>query len=213
MISKIKPDTEDFETYDFDLKELCKICGIETHGQNYQNFKNSIESLASKVFWIETEDTERTCHWIEKAIIHKNDTRVSIRFDKDLKPYLLQLRNNFTIYQLENILLMKSKYSIRLYELLKSYLYYGEYIADLETLKKQLQSAGYKRFNNFRLYVLEVATKEINQFTDLKVSYEPIREGRSVSYIRFYIKSKECIDYTKTMINRSIVLNGGDMGE
>lgn len=191
LVSKIKPEEVELKTHIISVKELCDICGIELNGKNYLNFKNSIKSLSDKSFWIDTEDSTTLIRWIEKAKIHKFNDTIEIGLNEELKPYLLLLKENFTRYELTNILTMKSKYSIRLYELLKSYSHlHSEIQYSIEELKSILHTAKYSDYKNFRVNVLDIATSEINEVSDIFISYEPIRERRKIVSIKFTIENK-----------------------
>ena len=113
-------------------------------------------------------------------------------------PYLLELTKEnqyYTHYQLKYILPMKSQYAIRLYELLKSYQRNNyEWFFDIEQLKKQLNCESYKDFKDFRRRVLEPAVAEINEFTDIKIAWEPMKEGRKVVRVVFYMVGKNKTD-------------------
>lgn len=201
-ISKIKPTDKDFELYQFDLKELCEVCGIEYNGKNYQNFKETIQRLADKSFWLNLENKEILCRWVSKVIIVPQTTTVYFRFDDTLKPYLLQLKNNFTSFEVRYALDLESNYSIRFYELLKSYAFTGEYIITIAELMEKLE-VSYNRMNNFRQRVLDVAIDEINEKTDLIVSYEFIRQNRRIHSIKFLIDKKTHIrEYVEEVLEQ-----------
>ena len=53
---------------------------------------------------------------------------------------------------------------------------------------------SYKEFAPFRQKVLEVAEREINELTDINISYETIKKGTKVVKINFSIKLKSPID-------------------
>ena len=188
-ISMIKPEDTELQEYQFDLRELCRDCGITYNGNNYNHFKEAITTLASQVFWITKESGEQTlCHWITKARIDKNNTTVSIRLDEDLKPYLLELRNNYTLLD-KSILKMKSAHSQRLYEILHSYRHLGAFNTTVSRLKELLFVADkYPEYKELKRNLLEKAIKEINALGELYIEYEEIRENRAVSEIIFYIK-------------------------
>ena len=105
-----------------------------------------------------------------------------------MKPYLLQLHERFTQFELMYTLAMKSQYSIRLYEILKSYEYKHNIILTIDELKKQLFATKYTRYPDFKRYVLEKALKEIDDLSDLNVSYKIIKEGRTFTKIQFSIQ-------------------------
>lgn len=99
---------------------------------------------------------------------------------------------------------MKSQYSIRLYELLKSY--YGiksgqgqtdnkkvSWTINLDELKKKLMVDTIKSYSNyaeFKRKILEVAQKEINELTDISIYFEPITKGRKTEKVKFTIIMK-----------------------
>ena len=85
---------------------------------------------------------------------------------------------------------MRSAYSIRLYELLRSYAGLHSKTFDIDDLKAQL-FAPYTNFKDFRRKVLEVATKEINEYTDIEITWEPIAKGRKVVKVEFTIKKMD----------------------
>ena len=129
LVSQINPEDEDFKTYEFSIRDFCQICGIDAdQGNNYKDLKNAIlDIMKHPVGWVELEDgLETVLLWIEKPIINHNDGTIQLKLDKDMKPFLLNLKSNFTSYELFNILHFRSKYSIRFYELVRSYQYHNE---------------------------------------------------------------------------------------
>ena len=84
---------------------------------------------------------------------------------------------------------MESKYSIRLYELLKSYEAIGDWWFTVEDFQKKLDSS-YTLFADLRRKVIDVSVKEINLYSDLDVSWQPVKEGRKVTKIQFHISHK-----------------------
>ena len=196
MISKIKPDEEDFSTLDFSISEFCKVCGMDsTSGKNYKDIKDKVKALSDKSAWVTLENgTETLIRWINKAWINKKSGTIKLRLDDDMKPYLLQLQNFFTQYELLYILAMKSQYSIRLYELLKSYEYQRKKIIfEIDELKRILSAENYERFPDFKRKVLDIALREMNDLSDLIVTYEIIKEGRRYAKLEFSIRLKKDI--------------------
>ena len=203
LISQITPIDEDFKLYEFSIVEFCKVCGIDyDSGKNYADLKAAIKEIADKSVWIRLANGKQTLvRWIEKPYIDDNSGIVQIKLDADMKPYLLQLKENFTQYELLWTLNFKSKYTIRLYELVKS-IHYHELDTysrefELEELRQMLGAETYKTYQTFKVRVLEPAIEEINQYSDKNVSYEPIKNGRSVSKIRLTITTKDTLDRIK----------------
>ena len=128
---------------------------------------------------------------MSKARINKGSGKITVRLDDDIQRYVIGLFDNFTQYELLSTLPMKSSYSFRIYELLKSYAWTKHHTFDIDDLKSKLAAINYVNFKDFRKYVLEIATKEINLYTDIEVNWEPITKGRKVIQVSFDIKQRD----------------------
>lgn len=197
-ISKIKPEDTAFTEYTFELKDFYALCGIED--QSYTRLKAIMQDLADRSWWVTIDDrgTESLVRWFSTMRTNKGSGTVTIKFHEDMMPFLLELTKEnkyYTHYQLKYILPMKSQYAIRLYELLKSYQRNNiEWFFEIDSLKKQLNCETYKNFADFNRRVLEPAVAEINEFTDIKIAWEPIKEGRKVARVTFYMVGKKRAD-------------------
>lgn len=202
IISQIEPWHEEFTLYSFEIKEFCKVCGIEPKGDMYNLIKAQIKDIADKSLWIETENGETLVRWIEKPYIDKKRGRIQIKLDEDMKPYLLQLKEKFTEYELIYTLNFKSKYSIRLYEYLKS-LHFDKFKEYTKTIPiatfQRLLDSTYKEFKDFHTRVLKPAQKEINLYSDIIFDYELIKQGRKATEIKISVKLKEASDRIHTV--------------
>lgn len=212
-ISKIKPEDNIFQEYQFELKDFYKICGLEK--ESYSELKKILGDLKGKYWWMETAPGEEsTVSWFNKVRTNKGKGTVTIRFDDDMMPYLLNLVSQggfYTQYNLEMVLPMKSQYSPRLYELLKSYQRNNkEWFFFVDELKHALNCQNYVRFPDFRRFALEPAVEEINKYTDINIAYDTEKEGRRVSKVIFYMAAKSESALVKARINRSDELKGKD---
>lgn len=190
LISKIKPDDKALEEIEIPIKEFCKVCGIDyiNDGRAYQYTRHTLKTLADKSNWIEFEEnTETLVRWIDTAELNKTKGKIKVGLSKTLMPYLLDLKKQYTSYPLLNILPMKSKYGIRLYEILKSYANLGSKRISIDELKKRLNAENYKNITNFKQKVLYPALKDIEQYGDIKVSTIFIKTKNKITHIEFVI--------------------------
>jgi plasmid replication initiation protein len=74
---------------------------------------------------------------------NESEGAIDIRFDPFLRPYLLELKKEFTSYKLENVIKLKSSYAIRIYELLMQYEKIRERTILLSDLRKMLGAEMY----------------------------------------------------------------------
>lgn len=191
IIQMIRPEDTDFKQYEFKLRDFCSISGTEVNGKNYEEIKGALLKLRKHAWYLKKPNGALvTVGWIQKAEINPNIGTVTVELDRDLKPYLLQLQDFFTTYSLYYTIAMRSKYSIRLYEIFKSYENLGVKAFDIQELQAQLMAETYSRWQDFRRYVIEAATKEINMLSDLSVSYELNKTGRQYTEIVFKIRLK-----------------------
>lgn len=193
--------------YDFNIRDYCKVCGIDyNNGKNYAEVKATLKKLSDRSMWVEFGTEEVLCRWLAKVRTNKQSGIAHIKLDEDLVPFLFDLQEKFTQYGLYNILGMKSAFSVRLYELMKSYLIQNTafHTFDLDELKRLLMVENvksYDRFPDFRRFVLEIAEREINELTDINVSFEPIKKGNKVVQIRFRISKKERFESLQAYYN------------
>jgi len=105
---------------------------------------------------------------------------------------MLGLKEFYISYKLENVLSLKSKYSIRLYEVLKSNLFKKCIEIEIKELKKMLgvNEKSYNVYQNLKNKVIITAQKELNKITDISFEFEEIKTGRKVTSIKFIINSK-----------------------
>ena len=208
LISQISPYDDDFKTYHFNIIEFCNICGIDIKGgKSYEELKENIKTIADKSMWITMPDNknkEILFRWIEEPVIEKYSGVIELKLNRALKPYLIQLRENFTQYDIVFTLLFKSKYSIRLYELIKS-IHFNEsekYTKDftLNELKSLIGAETYKTYQDFKRFALNPAIEEINKTSDKIITYTPIKKGRKFDTIRLTIETKETIERMKVRV-------------
>ena len=217
-ISKIKPQDTVNEWYEFSVSDICHACGIiDNSGANYILIKNYLKELRDKSWYIDMPDgTSTTVSWLDKVKINQGSGTVQVRFDEDLSNYLFDLRRRYTQYKLDTVLCFKSKYSIRLYELMKSYLMRDTLINNaekdidfaLDDLKKRLDAETYDRYADFKRKVLATAIREINRFSDdMAIAYEEITSGKKVEKILFILTHPHARNIMENRQNKRDTLN------
>ncbi|MFC7064240.1 replication initiation protein [Halobacillus seohaensis] len=190
MVSMIQISDEDFMTYDISVRDFHELLGLEGR-EKYTELKDIIESLMAKVIEIPTKDGGwLLTHWVSVAQYIEGEGIIKLKFVPELKPYLLQLKKAFTSYRLSNILSLKSAYSIRMYELMKKWQHLGKLGVPVKDLKEKLgvKKGKYKQYGHLKSRVLNPAIKELNDKTDIQVSFKEIRKSRKVIKIEFLIK-------------------------
>lgn len=203
LIANIKSPKydEEFREFDFSIKEFCKIVYPDAkQGEAYKWLPDVIQQLADKSAWKEIPDPDRPgktkkvlLRWIEKPIFAGGN--IKIKLDSDLAPYLLKLDKGYFQAKMKYSIEATCKYTIPLYELLKSWekAANGTKRFEVDELRDYLDATApsLKRYAEFKKSVLKVALNEINIITDLQVDYNEIKRGRKVEILEFVIKAKE----------------------
>ena len=199
VTSMVKPSDDESTIYRFSIKDFCVVAGLDaSNGHVIDQVKTSLKKLRDESFWIINENGMHTLFsFIESPKIDPKTKMVELRLHADYQKYVLGLFDNYTQYELLCVLPMKSTYSIRIYELLKSYVYnHSEVIFELDSLKKQLACENYTNYKDLRVRVLDKATTEINNYTDLEVWYEPWDfAGKKVLSVKFHIRQRDTISF------------------
>ena len=197
-----------------ELFSFFKVSDNDKHSR----FKQAVAKMQEQAFFEIKEEKNKgfkfrrilpipTVEWTDY------DDKVMIRFNQDIIPYLIELKQNFTKYALSEIMELNSKYSIILYKWLSmQYNQYEHYsnkggrraeqvesyrnpsisVKELRTITDTVNE--YKEIYDFEKRVLKNAIEEINAHTSFNVSYEKIKKGRSIDSIVFHIEKKRTAD-------------------
>lgn len=208
-VAQIKPDDTDITEYTFEIRDFFDIMGWDK--ESYSDFKKMLKGLSDKSWWVpvvkDGEVWDSVVRWFTTARSNKRSGKVTVEFHKDMMPYLIELSKQYTLtgqrysqYKLKYILAMQSKFSPRLYELLKSYENNTSWFFHIDELHKLLSDSdkegnptipkGWKNFAIFKRDVLEPAVAEINKYTDLKVVYKTETAGRKIVKVHFLLLNK-----------------------
>lgn len=185
-------DQRQFYEYEMSVKEFSELLGVENTNHTY--LSKVTKSLMEKVVEIEDDKKIIQVHWLSSCVYYKGEGKVKLELHRELMPYLLQLKEQFTTYYLANILQMKSKYSIRLYEIIKSEQFKRNFKIDVDKLRKMMNCQNYKRYSNFNQKVISPAIEEINKKSDIIVQYEPEKVGNKIVSLRLRVVSKREIE-------------------
>ncbi|MBC2477884.1 replication initiation protein, partial [Clostridium beijerinckii] len=194
LASMVQPEDEDFKPYKFRIADFMVLLGVEDKSK-YTEIPKMTKELMKKVFEIEEDDTILQTAWLSSATYRKGSGMVELEFSPRLKPYMLKLGGLFTRYKLANILSMKSKYSPRMYEILKCNEFKHSIEMEVDELRKLLKADNiYPLYNDFKRKVILQTQKELKKISDINFEFEEIKTGRKVTRLKFIIhtiKAKE----------------------
>lgn len=169
-------------------------------GNQREIIKNAIPTLMQNALvHIEDENGERWSVAITDSYIKNDNKTVKFTFNKTIQKELEELRG-YTWMYLSQLTGMTSTYSVRLYEFFAMRLGAEQRIEkfdfDLNKLRLYLDcTKKYKDFRDFNKRVLILAEKEINEKSNIHMSYKKIKTGRSITSILFNFKWKNKTDF------------------
>ena len=169
--------------------------------------------------WVKMPDrSEVLVSWIQDAAIVPLCGTVYVTFNKRIAPYLFDLKEQYTQYKLENVLVFKGKYTIRLYEMLRSYTTKRaidegrevEVMLSLDELREKLCCSKYPRWAEFNRNVIGRAVDEINACNEeISVSYDVYKTGKFVTKVNFIISSPRVKQMLEARYNKRQRLTPG----
>lgn len=181
--------------FDLTVSDFCENFPDVNPDIAYVQVQNAIRKISKR--WMTLVDNEKELTevaFVTKRTYFKQEGRFYIEFHEDLIPYIANLKNRYTKYELIHIGAFTSTHTVRLYELMAQYKNSREKSRDIsiKNLKDWLQvSDKYPLFFDFKKRVLTPAIDEINAKSDLLVSYEQIKQGRKITALHFKIQLKK----------------------
>jgi len=207
MMDSNKPNERTFQIFQKDIE------AITGHSWNYQQLREATEGIGSRMFEIETPKSLKQL-WLFSSVEYLLGTgSFLVKVNEDAMPYFFELKNNFTVLHLKSVLSCSSKFAKRLYAIACQWRSVGYHTFEISELKQMLgliDKTGkeqYERISEFKSKVLEIAAKQINEFTDINISFELIKRGRSFQKVKLLIDKMPStqqelplyIDYTKSV--------------
>jgi plasmid replication initiation protein len=193
LLTQIRPEDEDFKPHTLEITQFAKLTGV-TVDSRYSDLRKITKQLMQRVMEIyEPEIAEwLQVAWLSSARYQTKKGIIILKFDPDLKPYLLKLKSHFTKIDIVDTLKLKSVHAIRVFELLLQYLIIGNRTVTLEELRGYcgIRKDEYPLYADIKRKVIEKAKTEINAKTEYEIDYQEIKESRKVVAIEWTIKKK-----------------------
>ena len=196
LLTQIKLKDEDFKAHKLNIVEFANMVGVKSENQ-YKELRKVTKRLIQRAMEIYHPDTQEYVQfsWLSSARYQLKQGCVLLKFDPELKPYLLQLKSHFTKIDIVDTLSLKSIYAVRVFELLLQYISIGLRKISLHDLRAYcgIEDQEYKLFADLKRKVIEKAKTEINTKTEYDINYTEIKESRKVVAIEWTIEKKNVV--------------------
>ena len=189
-ITEVRKSRKDFNAEDFIEVRAVDFANLfDTDVKNtYIQLQDAAKSLFSRyvvfkeIDQITGKQSVLEARWVSAVQYIAGAGLIRIQFSGVVVPLVTRLETNFTSYAISSVSKMTSTYAIRLYELLLQWGSMGHREVEIDWLKSALQVASdYSRLSNFKQWVIDVAVSQINDYSDLTVSYDQRKSGRTVT--------------------------------
>lgn len=201
-IMQIVANDAELMTYKIKIQELAKVLNISS-ANLYRDIFEMCKHLLQEIVYVGDGNPKHRWKMFQWCnICEYDDGIITIKLHERLKPYLIQLKSHYTQYMLEDILLLKSVYAVRIYELLregfKGQKVYADVCAfvslDIDTIRKATDTTEkYIQMGHFKAKVINTAIDEINRKLGYVITVEDIKKGRKIVGFHFKIESKNNI--------------------
>ena len=198
MLARINRGDSEFSTCRIPVSELYPDDRVG--GKTYSQVKKAVVRLVGRTITVESKDERGIREVVSNPLMatcrYKEGTGyVVAQFNNFVKPYLLELKGDFTVAQELTLIGFRSFYSFRVYWLLKLSAFYKDNIKlDLPLIKQMLNLTDrYSNFADFKRFVLDIAQQEMAS-TDMafRVSSTQRRSYCSRRFIPFVAAGGGC---------------------
>ena len=162
------------------LKDACEYLFARQFTYQEVNKKGNIEHVRSR--------------WVSEVRYIDKESAVRLIFAPAIVPLITVLEREFTKYDLEQVSQLSSAYAVRLYELLIAWRSLGKTpIIEIQEFRHKMGvlEHEYIRSDNFKKWVIVFPIKQINEHTDITVSYEQHKAGRTITGFSFSFTQKK----------------------
>ena len=172
-------------------QQFAEECGIKVNSA-YKQIELASKKLVDRSFSYTNEKGKKVySNWVIDATYE--DAGVSLRFTSVVLIMLkiLDKYNPYTRYKKDVVLKLKKDYSIDFYHLAKKSEKLGNFELTIDSMFIEFGlPESYRDLRNLKRRVLKDPIDEINKHTDIDLSYEPIKKGRSVVGFKFTVREK-----------------------
>ena len=215
LVSKVNSSNKEFESYYYITKD--EVRAFNFNERNIHSYiKTSLRKLGSVFIVVKNDDNEEVeISLVGKIIYDKKNGIYKVPLSSDLKEYLLDIKKEFTKYNLCNLVHLKRKEEVKLYEYLKS-ISFEIFVISIENLKTimEINKKSFESFFNFHKKLKE-SISSINSYTDINVNFIVLKNNNQSKNIQFTIKRFELPKISSLTIenlnfkysNKNIVLN------
>lgn len=194
VIALAPEDADGFLEYQISIDEFCRLINAKNPHKYRDEVKAAIGDIMGCFFWVKSEGEETAYHFVETATISDDKKIVKFQISNKVAKFFLDIKDSATIYALRDLLSMHTLFQANVFSWCQAKCNFNnEILLSIEDAK--LLFNGKKPIETkYLLRKLDDAVALINEKTPLEVDFEPVRAGRNITALKFWIKN----NYHKT---------------
>ena len=197
LLSRLRRDDAPDREYTIYVKDVEALTGRQW---NYQQLREATADMGSRMFEVENDQTYQQLWMFQRVEYIKGKGCLQIQLANPIRPFLFNLKENFTSYQLHSALKLSSKYAKRIYQLVSQWkdkattrTYPLDEFKQMLHLKdpKGKEPELFQNISQLKARVLDIAVRQVSEHTDLKIDYQLLKKGRAYEWVRFTIARQQ----------------------
>lgn len=179
------------------IRELKKVLNID-----FKNLRQNIKFIQKTLITIKKNKNIIDMTLIPKVVYNYEEQQLHITLFNDVLNELKELKNRFTTIDLNNLINLQNKHSIRLLTILENINTYDDYIGKVKTFTKdelnQLFDTNYKSVKEIERAILKPIKDELDQYSKLSFIYsleydiDTLKVGRKpIVGVKIYLKENK----------------------
>lgn len=184
-------------TLKIDIRKLKSNLDLDFH-----NLRRNIQNIQKTIITIKNNKNIIDMNLITKCVYDYDKQIIEIDVYNDVLNELQQLKNKYTIINLDNLFKLNNKHSIRFIQILENINRYDTYIAKTKEFSidelNQLFDTNYKGFREIERAIIKKVKDELDELSNLSFFYDVIYDldsnklGRkSIIGMKIYLKENK----------------------
>ena len=183
---------DDFEPVRVRVADMADFCNFKGKDA-YNRVHNTLLRLMRRTLQIMKPDgTYYVTHWLQTADYIEGGGIIEYGVDKLLIPDFINLKEAYFSTSAQKMMELKGDYSARLYFMIGKMAKIGEFDLPLAQIKESFElGKTYDIITNIKSRVIEPSLTEINEKTDLNITWKYIKEGRKITKLHIKVQKKD----------------------
>jgi plasmid replication initiation protein len=180
----------------------------------YQDLTVAVNKLWDSYIQLDTNNPESKMRWLSAKVHRTAKGEISLYFTSQILPFISELKNRFTRYDLKNVAKFKSAYSFRFYELMMSWHGKNQITVTVYWIREVFELGDkYPAIADLKKNVLLPALNDINNTSNLTVTFDQVKKGNVITHFIFKYSVKDFENVALKKITKPFILKHAKPGE